>query len=114
MKHALKVLMTLLILPLATLHAAAPELSRIASRADLDAVIAATNDAPLKQSLTDHAAAILAAAERHPHVVAVMRTMESAPGAYTRTNTTPEALGFILNYDIEYRLGRATVRDEDS
>lgn len=92
MKHTLKVLTALLLAPLATLHAARPDLSRIASQADLDAVIAATNDAPLKRSLTDHAADILAAAERHRHVVAVIQTIESAPGAYTRTNTTPEAL----------------------
>lgn len=88
----LTILTALLLAPVATPHAAVPDLSRIASRADLDAVIAATDDPPLKQALTDHAAAILAAAERHPHVVAVIRTIESAPGAYTRINTTPEAL----------------------
>ena len=92
MKRALKILTALLLTPLATLHAAAPDLSKITSRADLDAVIAVTKEAPLKQALSDHAAAILTAAERHPHVVAVIRTIESAPGAYSKINTTPEAL----------------------
>lgn len=88
----LTLLTALLLMPLATLQAAAPDLAKIASRADLDAVIAATNEAPLKQALSEHAAAILAAAEQHPHVVAVIRTIESAPGACTKINTTPEAL----------------------
>jgi hypothetical protein len=73
-------------------HAAAPDLSKIKSRADLDTVIATTADATLKQSLGDHAQAILAAAEQHPHVVAVIRTIESAPGSFTKVNNTPEAL----------------------
>jgi hypothetical protein len=88
----LTIFTALLLAPLATLYAATPDLAKITSRADLDAVIDATNDAPLKQSLTDHATAILAAAEQHPHVVAVIRTIESAPGSYTKINTTPEAL----------------------
>jgi hypothetical protein len=73
-------------------HAAAPDLSKIKSRADLDTVIATTADATLKQSLGDHAQAILAAAQQHPHVVAVIRTIESAPGSFTKVNNTPEAL----------------------
>jgi hypothetical protein len=81
-----------LLAPPAAVHAAAPDLSRITSRADLDAVIAATLDAALKQALTDHAAAILAAAARHPHVEAVIRTIEKAPGKFTKINTTPDAL----------------------
>jgi hypothetical protein len=88
MKHA--VLITTLLL--ASLHASALDLSKITSRADLDAVIAATTDAGLKQALTDHAGAILAAAAQHPHVEAVIRTIESAPGAFTKINATPEAL----------------------
>jgi hypothetical protein len=74
------------------LHAAGPDLSTTASRADLDAVIAATTDAGLKQALTDHAAAILAAAEQHRHVEAVIRTIEESPGTFTKINTTPEPL----------------------
>ena len=58
-------LLTLLLAPLAALHAAAPDLSKVTSRADLDAVIAATTDAALKQSLTDHTDAIIAAAKKH-------------------------------------------------
>lgn len=85
-------LITFLLGPLATLHAAAPDFSKVTSRAELDAVIAATTDAALKQALSDHAGEILAAAEQHVHVEAVIRTIESAPGAFTKINTTPEAL----------------------
>jgi len=85
---------------LAATDATAPVLSNVASRADLDAVIAATTDGALKQALTDHAAAILAAAEQHPHVEAVIRTIESAPGTFTKINTTPEALKKATGGDI--------------
>ncbi len=89
-----------LLAPLAAVRAAAPELSTITSRADLDAVVAATPDAALKKALTEHAAAILAAAEQHPHVEAVIRTIESAPGTFTKLNTTPEALKNTAGGDI--------------
>lgn len=79
---------------------APPDLSKITSRADLDAVIAATSDSGLKQALADNAAAILAAAEQHPHVEAVIRTIESAPGTFTKVNTTPEALKKAAGGDI--------------
>jgi len=79
---------------------APPDLSKITSRADLDAVIAATADPGLKQALADHAPALLAAAEQHPHVEAVIRTIESAPGTFTKTNTTPEALKKAAGGDI--------------
>lgn len=85
-------LTTILLGSLAALHAAAPDLSKVTSRAELDAVIAATTDAALKQALGDHAPAILAAAEQHPYVEAVIRTIESAPGTFIKLNTTPEAL----------------------
>lgn len=88
------------LLTLAATDATAPVLSNVASRADLDAVIAATTDGALKQALTDHAAAILAAAEQHPHVEAVIRTIESAPGTFTKINTTPEALKKAAGGDI--------------
>jgi 6-phosphogluconolactonase (cycloisomerase 2 family) len=80
------------LITLATNRDTVPELSKIKSRADLEAVIAATPDATLKQSLSDHAQAILAAAEQHPHVEAVIRTIVSAPGTFTKINNTPEAL----------------------
>jgi 6-phosphogluconolactonase (cycloisomerase 2 family) len=76
------------------------DLSRITSRTDLDAVIAATSDAALKKALAEHADAILAAAERHPHVEAVVRTIESAPGTFTKINTTPDALKKAAGGDI--------------
>jgi hypothetical protein len=82
------------------LHAAAPDLSKITSRADLDAVISATSDSALKQALSDHAAAIVTAAQQHPHVAAVIRTIESAPGAFTKVNTTPDALKKVAGGDI--------------
>ena len=82
----------LLLGSLTALHAAAPDLSKITSRADLNAVIASMTDPVLKQALSDHAAGILAAAEQHSHVAAVIRTIESAPGSFTKINTTPEAL----------------------
>jgi len=72
--------------------AAQPDLSKISTRADLDAVITATSDRPLKKALADNAAAILAAADQHPHVEAVIRTIESAPGTLNKINTTPESL----------------------
>jgi len=100
MKHTLTLIAALLLASLAKLHAAAPDLSKITSRADLDAVIAATSDATLKQALTDNAAAILAAADRHPHVEAVIRTIKSAPGTFTKINTTPEALKKAAGGDI--------------
>lgn len=74
------------------LHAAGPDLSTVTSRDDLDAVLAATTDAGLRQALADHAAAILAAAKQHRHVEAVIRTIEKSPGSFTKTNTTPESL----------------------
>ncbi|MBM3831649.1 MAG: G protein-coupled receptor LGR4, partial [Verrucomicrobia bacterium] len=90
----------LLLASFTTLHAAAPDLSKVISRTDLDAVIAVTTDAALKQALGDHAAAIITAAKQHPHVVAVIRTIESAPGSFTKVNATPEALKKAAGGDI--------------
>jgi len=90
----------LLLASFTTLHAAAPDLSKVISRTDLDAVIAVTTDAALKQALGDHAAAIITAAKQHPHVVAVIRTIESAPGTFTKVNTTPAALKKAVGGDI--------------
>jgi len=72
----LPLLTTLLLTSLTALQAAVPELSKIASRA------------------------ILAAAEQHPHVEAVIRTIERAPGSFTKINTTPEALKKAAGGDI--------------
>jgi len=88
------------LLTLKAAPSAAAGLSRIKSRTDLDAVIAATTDAALKQALTEHADAIVAAAIRHPHVASVIRTIESAPGTFTKVNTTPEALKKAAGGDI--------------
>lgn len=71
---------------------AEPYLPEIRSRAHLDDVIAATSYEPLKKALREHADDLLAASARHPHVEAVIRTVNSAPGSYTKVNTTPEAL----------------------
>ena len=94
------ILITALLAPVAGLLAAAPDLSKIASRTDLDAIIAAATDAALKKALTNSAADILAAADQHPHVEAVIRTIESAPGTFTKINTTPEALKKAAGGDI--------------
>ena len=92
MKPKLVVLVAFLLAPLSVLEAAPPDLARITSRADLDAVIAATAEPALKAALADHAEAILAAAARHPHVEAVIRTIEKSPGTFTKINATPEPL----------------------
>ena len=96
----MKLLLVASLVSLTALHAAPPSLSKIASRADLDTVIAASKDTVLKQALQDNAAAILSAAEQHPHVEAVIRTIESAPGTFTKINTTPEALKKAAGGDI--------------
>ena len=96
----MKILLLASLVSLTTLHAAAPDFSKITSRADLDAIIAGTTDTSLKQALTGHAADILVAAERYPHVLAVIRTIESAPGTFTKVNTTPEALKKAAGGDI--------------
>jgi hypothetical protein len=93
-------LITLLLASLTALNAATPDLSKLTSRADLDALIAATTDPALKQALTNHAADIVAAAVQHPHVEAGIRTIESAPGTFTKVNTTPEAVKKAVGGDI--------------
>jgi hypothetical protein len=85
-------LIALILTSVAHLQAAALDLSKITSRNDLDAVIAATKDVGLREVLIDHASAILATVDQHPHVLAVIRTIESAPGSFTKVNVTPEAL----------------------
>ena len=96
----LTLLTTLLLTSLTALHAAPPDLSKITSRADLDTTIAATKDPALRQAFTAAAVEILLAAEQHPHVEAVIRTIESAPGTFTKIHTTPEALKGVAGGDI--------------
>lgn len=79
-----------------------PDLSKITSRADLDAIIADTTDAVVKKALADNAASILVAAEQHPHVEAVIRTIESAPGKFEKINTTPDALKTATGGDLPF------------
>lgn len=76
----------------ASAFADAPDLSKITTQADVDAAIAAATDAPLKQALKDHSAAILAAAAEHAHVQAITTTVTGAKGKVEKINTTPEAL----------------------
>ena len=94
------VLATLLLASFTELQGAAPDLSKITSSTDLDAAVAGTTDVALKQALKDNASAILAAAEQHRHVVAVIQTIESAPGTFTKINTTPESLKKAVGGDI--------------
>ena len=90
----------LLLIPITLLQAAVPDLSKITSKADLDAYIAATNDPSVKQALRDHSAAILAAAAHYPHVKTVIRTIESAPGTFTKANNTPMELKKVAGGEI--------------
>jgi hypothetical protein len=85
---------------LSSVTAVAVDFSQIASRADLDAAIAATTDAAFRQALADNAEAILAAAEQHPHVEAVIRAIESSPGTFKSINAPPESLKAAAGGDI--------------
>jgi hypothetical protein len=75
-------------------------LTKITSKAELEALIASSEDANLRQALDDHADAILEAVKRYPHVIAVIDTIESSPGTFTKVNTTPEALKKAAGGDI--------------
>lgn len=75
--------------------AATPDLSKVATQAELDAVVAKTSDPAVKRALQDSAKDILAAAVQAPHVEAVARTVEGAKGKVERVNTTPEALAKV-------------------
>ena len=88
----MKLALLLLALTTVATHAAEVDLSKVTSRTELDAVIATTTDATMKKALTDNAAAILEAAAQRPHVEAVIRAIETAPGSYEKVNTTPEPL----------------------
>ncbi|HSI12406.1 MAG TPA: G protein-coupled receptor LGR4 [Chthoniobacter sp.] len=75
--------------------AATPDLSKVTTQAELDAVVAKTSDAALKRALQANAKDILAAAAQAPHVEAVAHTVEGAKGKVERVNTTPEALAKV-------------------
>jgi hypothetical protein len=85
-------LATALVLAPLWLCAAEPDLSKVASRDDLQRVIERTSNTSLKEALASHATEILNAAKQHPHVQAVINTIEKAPGAFTKINATPDAL----------------------
>jgi len=72
--------------------AADATLSNVKTQADLDALIAATTDAALKDALSKNAAAILSAIAQKPHVDAVVTLLESAPGKFEKINTAPDDL----------------------
>jgi len=80
------------LIPFASFSAEPPGLSTVKTQADLDALISSTSDATLKQALRDNATAILAATEQHPHIEAVLHTIESSPGKVEKINTTPDSL----------------------
>ena len=67
-------------------------LSGVKTAADLNATIAAVTDPAKKLALQKHSAAILTAAARKPHVDAVTVALDTAPGSYGKTNTTPADL----------------------
>jgi hypothetical protein len=74
--------------------------ANVKTQADLDALIASTDDAGLKQAMRDDSAAILAAAGQAPHVQAVMHTVEASPGKFEKVNTTPPGLKKAAGGDI--------------
>jgi 6-phosphogluconolactonase len=80
------------LLTLATAPTQSPDLSKVTPRTDLEAVIAATSEANMKQELAGNAAAILAAAGRRSHIEAVIHTTAKAPGSFVEINETPDFL----------------------
>ncbi|HWB00768.1 MAG TPA: hypothetical protein VG713_19885, partial [Pirellulales bacterium] len=90
MKHAVWVLLVVLV-P-AVLAADGDKLLGVRSQAELDAAITSMSDPALRRALTEHAAAVLAAATEHTHAAAVARVVEASSGKIERANTTPEAI----------------------
>ena len=82
-------LLTALLCATGTAADRTPDLSKLSSRAELDALIASSGDAALKEALSDHADDILAAAKRHPHVKAVIHTIEALPANTRRSTPRP-------------------------
>lgn len=81
-----------LLCSLAAICAEPPDFSHLKTRNDLDGIISGMKDASVRRAMVEHAAAILEAVEVHRHVESVVRTIESAPGSFTKVNGTPDAL----------------------
>lgn len=75
-------------------------LAAVKTQSDLDAVIAATTNADLKQALQSHSTALVAAAERRAHVEAVLRAVEASHGKVEKINTTPASLKKVVGGDV--------------
>src|SRR5665213_1798881 len=86
--------------PLGAMAANADLFANVKTQADLDALIASTTDAGLKQAMHDNSAAIIAAAGQAPHVLAVIKTIEASPGKFVKINTTPPELKKAAGGDI--------------
>ena len=96
-----RLIVFLLLAILASPLAAAPlDLSKVTSRAELDAVIATAKNASLKKALKDNGDAILAAVAQRPHVEAVVRIVAGAQGKTEMTNTTPASLKLAAGGDL--------------
>lgn len=81
-----------LLCSLAAICAEPPDFSHLKTRNDLDGMISGMKDASVRRAMVEHAAVILEAVEVHRHVESVVRTIESAPGSFTKVNGTPDAL----------------------
>jgi hypothetical protein len=94
--------MTLILALPATLFAEplGEALEKIQTQAELEQYIAASTNASLQQTLREASPAILKAIAERPHVAAVMRTIESAPGKFEKVNITPEALKKFTNAEL--------------
>jgi hypothetical protein len=99
-RHAVFAIISLLVIRVTSLVAALPDLGKITTAADLDALVASTGDAALKQVLRENAAAILAAAAQRPHIDPILRAIEISPGKVGKINTTPDSLKNAAGGDI--------------
>ena len=80
--------------------AAAPDLSKVQSQADLENVVTSTADAAVKKALNENSAAIVAAGAQRPHIEAILRAIELSPGKVEKINVTPESLKKAAGGDI--------------
>ena len=80
--------------------APAEALAGVKTQADLDKVIAETEDAKLKQAIKDNAATILAAAGERAHVEAILKAIEISPGKVEKINATPDSLKLAAGGDV--------------
>jgi hypothetical protein len=85
---------------LPTAFAAPPDFSHLKTRSELDEMISGMKDASIRRAIADHASLILAAVEVHRHVESVIRTIERAPGSFTKVNGTPDALKTAFGGDV--------------